>query len=115
MGDVLFARGERSMGALSDDQASRARKNESAILKALASVGQRNLADALGIDESAISRLKSDGQVERFSTMLAVLGLKVVPTHMHCYEGKSIEALLTLAKERLAQIEQPEQLAWDDE
>lgn len=102
------------MSTLSEKQTARSRKNEAAILKALASAGQRNVADTIGVDESSISRMKSDGQVERFCQLLAVVGLKVVPDHMHCYEPKAIDALLTLAKDRLAQIEQPEQLAWDE-
>lgn len=45
--------------------------------------------------------------------MLARLGLKVVPVEMRCYDEQTIGTLITLAKQRMAQIETPQQLAQD--
>lgn len=102
------------MAALSHAQVARARKNESTFLQGLASVGQRPIAEALGVDVSTVSRLKSDGMVERVSHVLALAGLKIVPVDMQCFPPGEIAALLTLAKGRLREIETPDQLAWDD-
>lgn len=112
--EVLFARGEKSMVQLSQAQRERSRKNESAVLRAIAATKQNIIAQALGVDESTISRLLNDNSMERFAQILAVCGLKVIGTDMLCYDAKTIESLLTLAKERLAQIERPEQLSWDE-
>lgn len=65
------------------------------------------------MSESTVSRFKAE-QAEPFAKLLAALGLKVVPEHVRCYEPKQIEAVLALAKARLAQIESAEALQWDD-
>lgn len=113
MSDILFSRGERTMIALSDEQLARSRKNESVILKHLASIGQVHLANMLGIHESTVSRWK-DKEFTELSQTLAALGLKVIPEEMRCYDPKSIDALLTLAKERMGQLESTDQLIWED-
>lgn len=90
----------------------RAKRNHTAILQRLASVGQASLAKDLGCSEATISRWKSE-QAEQCAKALATLGLKVVPIEMRCYPPKVIGAILELAKERLAEVEKPEELAWD--
>ena len=55
-----------------------ARKNERAVLHALASCGQRYVAEVSGISESRLSRMK-DGGLEELCVALAAAGLKVVP------------------------------------
>lgn len=100
------------MPALSQDQLAQARKTEALILKHLASVGQRNVADTIGVDESTISRLK-EGHFERIAHILAVLGLKVVPSEMKCFDPATVGMLLELSRARLNSIERADELAWD--
>jgi hypothetical protein len=79
----------------------------------LSSVGQARAAEALQTSESTISKLKS-GELEMLAKLLAAIGVKCVPEHLRCYEPKQMEAILTLAKARLAQIDSTEQLAWEE-
>lgn len=103
------------MAALSPLAESRARKNLASILKGLGSVGQVTVAEALDQDESTISKMK-DKDLPRLAKMLAVLGLKVVPEEMKCFDPDKIGAILHLAKAHLASIENADQLglAWDE-
>lgn len=90
------------------------RKNQQLILRGLASVGQAFVATQLGVNESTVSRWK-DTDIERFAKMLAVLGLKVTPQTHRCYDEPTIQAMLTLARQRMEQIDGVEKLAWGDE
>ena len=101
------------MPALSAEADARTRKNLTAILQRLASVGQVALAEALNVSESTVSRWQAE-QAERCAQALAVLGLKVVPIEMRCFDPKQIDAILQLAKTQLAKIENTDQLAWDE-
>ena len=74
----------------------RARKNESVILQALASMGQIELARAMAVSESTVSRLK-DGQISTVAVAMAHLGLKCVPVGHCCFAPEYVEALKTLA------------------
>lgn len=91
----------------------RARKNLQAIFQRLSLVGQTNLANALSVSESTISRWKAE-QAEQCAKALGALGLKVVPVDMRCFDPKQIDAILQLAKSHLADIEHTDQLAWDE-
>ena len=66
------------MTELSPAQRETARKNERAVLHALAACGQRYVAEVSGISESRLSRMK-DGGLEELCVALAAAGLKVVP------------------------------------
>lgn len=92
----------------------RSRKNESAILHALASVGQANLATGMEVSESFISRLKSNGDLGKTAKMLALLGLKVVPTSMVCFDPQYVEHLRALAKIGLNAPASEQVLDWDE-
>ena len=92
----------------------RSRKNESAILRALASVGQANLATGMEVSESLISRLKSNGDLGKTAKMLALLGLKVVPTSMVCFDPQYVEHLRALAKIGLNAPASEQVLDWDE-
>jgi len=99
---------------VSPAHAESARKNERLILRSLASYGQAHVAQALDVSESTVSRWK-DGEIARWAQCLAVLGLKVVPAeHLLC-SPKMIEALLTFARQRVAQLDNVEQLQWEEE
>lgn len=66
------------MTELSPTQRETARKNERAVLHALASCGQKAVCEAVGWSESKISRFK-DGGLEECCAALACIGLKIVP------------------------------------
>ncbi len=85
------------MPQLSTDQLEIARKSHSQILSGLASVGQVNVARALELSESAVSKLKSEGDLERLSQLLSFLGLKVVPTKYRCEDPEYLAAMEMLA------------------
>lgn len=55
------------------------RKNNKQILHALAETKQCEVARQMGIHETGVSRIVTNGTVERFARMLAILGMKVVP------------------------------------
>ena len=98
---------------LSPAAAERARKNESMVLQRLASVGQAAVADAAGVSESTVSRFK-DGELERICAVLSVLGLKVVPIEMKCYPSDQIDAIFTLAKARMKNLDHADKLACEE-
>lgn len=101
------------MPASSAPPSERARKNTALILQRLSSVGQARLAEGLGVSEASISRWKSE-QAAQCANALAMLGLKVVPEEMRCFDSKKIGAILELAKHHLAEMDGPDQLSWDE-
>lgn len=101
------------MTTSSVDPEERARKNLALIFQRLSSVGQVRVAEALQVSESAVSKMKS-GDLELFAKVLAHLGIKCVPDYVKCYEPKQMEAILALAKARLADIENCDELAWEE-
>lgn len=102
------------MAALSPEQQARARKTHSTILHALASAGQKPVADALGKSEATISRLKSE-DLETFAAFLTAIGMKVVPLDAHCYPAAHYNALRTLALEALARQSDGASLKFEDD
>lgn len=92
--------------------AENARKNERTILQAFARVTQARIAEQLGVDDSKVSRFK-EGYLEQAAALLAACGLKVVPNEMQCFPRDKVNALLTLARDHLIQMEHPEQLTWE--
>lgn len=68
------------------------RKSESAILRALASAGQKAVGEAIGKSETWVSRWKSE-DLKSCADLLAALGLKVVPAAHKCYAPDYIEHL----------------------
>ncbi|MBN4175018.1 hypothetical protein GSU75_02239 [Pseudomonas savastanoi pv. phaseolicola] len=64
----------------------------SVLMQRLASVGGASVALAVGCDEATISRMKPD-KFQQFSEILAVLDLKIVPTHMRCFNERDMHAL----------------------
>lgn len=100
------------MAQLSPAIAENARKNERTILQAFARVSQSRIAEQLGVNDSTVSRFK-DGGLEQAAALLAACGLKVVPLEMQCFPREKVNALLTLARDHLVQMEHPEQLSWE--
>lgn len=89
----------------------RARKNESVILQALATTGQSEVARAMGVAESTISRFK-DGGIAQAAALLAHCGLKAVPVGVQCFDPVYVEALRELAKHGVDHG--PKQVDWSD-
>lgn len=99
--------------AVSPDVSAVARKSHSTALQRLASVGQAALADQVRVHESTISRWKSE-QLEASIAYLAALGLKVVPASHRCFNPEQVAAILFFARERMAQLQSPEHLDWEE-
>lgn len=87
----------------------RARKNMTAILRALAAVGQREVAARLGVNESTVSRMK-DTELERIAALLSALDLKCVPASMQLIEPERINALRVLARIGVEHADTPSEL-----
>lgn len=102
------------MSALSPELEERARKNRAMIFAGLSSAGQAEVARALQISESTVSKMKGD-EIEKVSQLLAVVGLKVVPIAYRCVEPKKMEALLTLAGVELDRLRERPELVWEGE
>ena len=101
------------MTASSPTPAERARKAHVTVLKAIQEPGRQvAAATAMGVSESTVSRMKTE-HLESFCTLLACLGLKVVPVEMQCFPADKVQALLTLARDHLSTIERPDQLHWE--
>lgn len=101
------------MPSLNEQQAATAREFESLILQRLVSVGQKTVADAVGVNESTVSRWK-EGEIERWCKVLALLGLKVVPESAMVVNAEYLRSLETLAELGLkAEKKRPGPLGWD--
>ena len=91
----------------------RARKIESAVLQGLASQGQVTAAKALGVSESAISRLK-DGQIHVVAQLLAFLGLKVVPERVKCVDPEVAHAMFTIYTAAVGRMQDPTEILYQE-
>lgn len=74
-----------------------ANKNETAILRALACIGQKAVAESLGVSESAVSRMKSGGDIAKTADLLAVLGLELHDAGSLHMKKEYVEAMRVLA------------------
>jgi len=101
------------MTTLNPAEAEKARKYDGLILQRLASTGLRRVADAIGVSESTVSRMK-DGSITQFCQMLPPLGLKLVPVEMQCYLPEDINPYIHLAKQHMRTLHSAEQLRWED-
>lgn len=94
----------------------RSRLNHRAVLNALANTGLRPVAEAVGVDQSTISKWKDGGEIERYSKFLAACGLKVVPVEWECFPRKDVDVLMHLAKQRLESLRSASDLLpWGEE
>lgn len=101
------------MPQLCESIAERSRKNERAILHALAVLGQARTAERMGVSESTVSRMKG-ACIQQFSELLAALDLKAVPIGMQCFDPDYVKALKVMAGVGLKQPE-PQSLDWGDQ
>jgi len=101
------------MASLNAQQVATAREFESLVLQRLVSVGQRTVADAIGVNESTVSRWK-EGEIERWCKVLVLLGLQVVPASAMVVNAEYLRSLETLAELGLkAEKKRPGPLGWD--
>lgn len=83
------------------------------VLQRLVSVGQKTVADAIGLSESTVSRWK-EGEIERWAKLFALLGLQVVPVSAVVVNAEYLRSLETLAELGLkAEKKRPGPLGWD--
>lgn len=76
--------------------------------------GQVRIAEAVGVSEATISRMKSE-QLAQVAAVIAAAGMKVVPEEMRCYPAKKLNAILELARDHLNALDDVERLSWDGE
>lgn len=89
-----------------------ARNLNTDLLQEISKLGQNQIAPAIDTSESTLSRVVP--QLEKTILLMRACGYKVVPMDLRCYRDEDIEPLLTLAKQRMAQLETVRQLEWED-
>lgn len=67
----------KSINELSPELQETARKNERLLLNRLSEIGQKEVGEKVGASEPVISKLKSEGKIEFFAVLTAVLGIKL--------------------------------------
>lgn len=109
-----------STNQLSPERLAWSRNMQSQILQAIDATGQQTVASCIGIDPTAITKMKSaqgtakHGDIERLCHILAVIGLKVVPADMKCYDASKIDILFRLAKDNFQRLEEVDDFFHDD-
>lgn len=109
-----------STNQLSPERLAWSRNMQSQILQAIDATGQQVVASCIGIDPTAITKMKSaqgtakHGDIERLCHILAVIGLKVVPVDMKCYDASKIDILFRLAKDNFQRLEEVDDFFHDD-
>lgn len=96
------------MNPLSPETLEMARKNQAAILQAMLRHGQKPLAEALGVSESRISRMKGTddkdrSEIEFLAEFLACLGLKVTGGDEFTCDRETLDATLVLLRKGFLQ------------
>ena len=87
---------------------------ESILLNRLASVGQKNYAEQIGISESTVSKRKADNHFSEMARELSALGLQVVPPEAVVVSRDYLTSVETLADIGLrAERARPGPLGWD--
>lgn len=93
-----------STNQLSPEQLAWSRNMQSQILQAIDATGQQAVASCIGIDATAITKMKSPqgtakhSDIERMCHLLAACGLKVVDKNMQCYAREHVSWLFNMAK-----------------
>lgn len=95
----MFSDIKRPQDALSPQARESARKIEAVILRRLRSVGQVNVAEALGVSEATVSRMKGDGELARIANVLAALGVEVMEPGDRVVNASKLAALIALAED----------------
>ena len=93
------------MSGLSPIGEANAIKSRRLISQRLAAMPLKQLGAVLEVDDSTVSRLRSDQArltVTQFATLLAALGMKAVPTTAKCVRSPVFDAMVTLVTEAMA-------------
>jgi len=93
---------------IADSIRTKARRNHSLLLRCVAEVSQKRVAELLGVSETLMSTMKTE-QLERFGALIAACGLKLAPATDQTFDESYISALRTLAKRGL------DQAAWRED
>lgn len=91
-----------------------ARKIVSTVLQAAHGGRQVQIAAALGVNESTVSRLLSD-HLPKLAEILARCGLKVVPAHWRCVDPDVAKAMDLLHSRAIERAGGAVKLMWEDE
>lgn len=108
------------MNKVSTELSASARNDVSRILHGLDSSNQCEIAKAIGIDASTLTRMKNDKkssgltEIEIFCEILSCLGLKVVPKEYQSIDKSRVEALLVMSKSWMSRIETVDDLFHDE-
>lgn len=102
------------IGSLSPELQEIARKNASAVLRRMASIGQKSIADFLDVAESTISKRKDAGEFEEIGGMLAKLGLKAVEIDRVCVRKDEYQTMTRIVSRALANEQIAETLLFND-
>lgn len=84
------------MSDMSESIRAKTRRNHAVILRAISDVTGKRVAELIGVSESTLSAMKSDN-LERFASLIAACGLKIVPITEQVYDESVISAIKTLA------------------
>lgn len=103
------------MCKLSPEQLAWSRNMQSQIMQGIAKTMPTVVADGIGVDTSTISRWQEDGKaIESVCKLMAIIGLKVVPMDMQCYNPAKVEILWALAKDNLVKSQQVDDFFHED-
>jgi hypothetical protein len=69
-----------------------AHRNHGMVLRGMAEVTQRRVAELVGVSESVLSEFKSQ-HLERLCAVIAASGLRIAPCTEHNYPDEYIDAL----------------------
>lgn len=75
---------------------------------------QRNVAIAMGVSESTVSRIKTE-KLEDAIALLYQLGFKVVEQSRVCVDRPKYQAMVTIARAAMADEDTACKLIWDGE
>lgn len=94
----------------------RARKFSSLLRNRLQVVGQQPVAQAVGVDVSAVSRMFSEGRADQFCAVVDALGFKLVPQEARCVRNADeLENLMFWARKGMDSVKSAADLFEDDE
>lgn len=92
------------MSKVSENLSARSRNSISLVLQRLASTSNKDLASDLGLDPTALSRIKNEKksndltELENCCTLLDLLGLKIIPENYECYDKQFVDSIFYLAR-----------------
>ena len=100
-----------STHSLSQQQLALSCNMQTQIRQAIDSTGQPTVAKCIGIDTTAITKMKSaqgtakHGDIERICHLLAACGLKIVPANTKHYDAAKIEILFRITKDHFQRLD----------